>query len=192
MRLFQEMFKQRRPTIIRDINCIGASKTLLIQQDLETPKQISLPLLVAFFDDVAELPVFTVKDIYVEHFIINITNLCCWVKHFYDKSPIPELTRIKAMQRCMNLLIRVLKFVWREYYNPTPEVSGSGKANEDERRARAEADVKLKLDYMELIRQTLQFFDWLCINNKFQFLFNEESGRANLAFIINACNMILC
>jgi len=112
-------------------------------------------LLVAFFDDIAEIPTFVAKDVDVEHFIINITNLRCWVKHFYDKSPIPELTRIKAMQRCMNLLIRVLKFVWREYYNPTAEISKNGKTNDDEQKAqkaRAESEVKLKLDYMELIR----------------------------------------
>lgn len=175
--LFNYMFEQRRPTIIRDINCIGASKTLLKQQDLETPQQISLPLLVAFFDEIAEIPVFQPRDIDVDAFIINIKNLRCWVKHFFAVSQIPELTRIKAMQRCMNLLIRVLKFVWREYYNTD--------------KGESEFTAHLKLDYMQLIRVTLSFFDWLCINNKFQFLFNEESGQANLAFIINSCNMIL-
>lgn len=45
---------------------------------------------------------------------------------------------------------------------------------------------------MLLMRTSLSFFDWLCINNQFQFLFNEESGKTNLAFIINACNMVLC
>lgn len=81
----------------------------------------------------------------------------------------------------MNLLIKVLKILLREYFrddksdqmNPPPSA-------------------QTQLDYMTLIRVSLSFFDWLCINNKFLFLFNEESGRANLAFIINTCNMILC
>lgn len=37
----------------------------------------------------------------------------------------------------------------------------------------------------------LSFFDWLCVNDRFLFIFNEESGACNLAFIINTCNMIL-
>jgi len=43
-----------------------------------------------------------------------------------------------------------------------------------------------------LIRTGLSFFDWLCINDKFIFMFNEECGKANLAFIMNTCNYILC
>ncbi len=52
----------------------------------------------------------------VPEFIEQIKDLRCWVKHFYAVSTIPELTRVKAMQRCMNLLVRVLKVLWREYY----------------------------------------------------------------------------
>jgi hypothetical protein len=48
-----------------------------------------------------------------------------------------------------------------------------------------------KIDYMLLIRTCLSFFDWLCVNNRFNFIFNEESGRTNIAFIINMCNMVL-
>lgn len=38
----------------------------------------------------------------------------------------------------------------------------------------------------------LSLFDWLCINDKTIFMFNEECGRTNLAFIINMANGILC
>lgn len=76
------------------------------------------------------------------------------------------------MQRCMNLLIKVLKVVWREYFS--------------------DIETDLKIDYMLLIRTCLSFFDWLCINDKFIFLFNAESGKTNMAFVINTCNMILC
>lgn len=44
---------------------------------------------------------------------------------------------------------------------------------------------------MLLIRTCLSFFDWLCVNNRFNFIFNEESGRTNIAFIVNMCNMVL-
>jgi hypothetical protein len=51
--LFQYMFEQRRPTIIRDISCIGASSTLLKEQELSIPMFISLPDIMSFFDDFA-------------------------------------------------------------------------------------------------------------------------------------------
>jgi len=45
------MFEQRRPTIIRDLSCIGASSTLLKEQNLLIPKLINLPEIVAFVDE---------------------------------------------------------------------------------------------------------------------------------------------
>lgn len=53
--LFRFMFEQRRPTIIRDLSCIGAASTLLREQGLKIPELISLPDIVAFFDDFSEL-----------------------------------------------------------------------------------------------------------------------------------------
>lgn len=49
------MFEQRRPTIIRDISCIGAASTLLREANLKIPVLISLPDTVAFFDQIADL-----------------------------------------------------------------------------------------------------------------------------------------
>jgi len=48
----------------------------------------------------------------------KITDLKCWIKHFYDKSTIPELTRVKALQRCVNFLIRAFKLSWVDYFTP--------------------------------------------------------------------------
>lgn len=48
-----------------------------------------------------------------------------------------------------------------------------------------------KQEYMRLIRATLMLFDWLCLNNKFIFLFSEECGRANLRFIMDTNNKVL-
>jgi hypothetical protein len=133
-----------------------------------------------FFDDFADLPKIIPKNIDVKNFIDKVKDLRCWVKHFFSVSNIPELTRIKAMQRSMNLLVKVLKIVWREYFR-------TDKNDKKEPIVTSEA----KIDYMQLIRTCLCFFDWLCINDKFLFLFNEESGKSNLAFIINSCNMVL-
>jgi len=44
---------------------------------------------------------------------------------------------------------------------------------------------------MTIMRAALSLFDWLCINDKQIFLFNEECGRTNLSFIIQTCNLIL-
>jgi len=45
------MFEQRRPTIIRDLGCIGASSTLLKEQGLQIPNLINLPEISAFVDE---------------------------------------------------------------------------------------------------------------------------------------------
>jgi hypothetical protein len=180
--LFNYMFEQRRPTIIRDISCIGASSTLLKEQEMTIPAYINLPDIMAFFDDFAQNQAIRPSQIDVSKFISYIKDLRCWIKHFFVQSTIPELTKIKAMQRSMNLLIRVVKVVWRDYFKDM--------SNTDEG-AKPEVSAHRKIDYMLLIRTCLSFFDWLCINDRFAFFFNEESGRTNLAFIINMCNMVL-
>lgn len=53
--LFRFMFEQRRPTIIRDLGAIGASSTLLREAGLKLPELISLPDIVAFFDECPSL-----------------------------------------------------------------------------------------------------------------------------------------
>jgi len=59
--LINYMFEQRNPAIIKELSCIGASSTLLKEQDLEIPVFTTLPDLMAFFDRYAAL-----KDITVE------------------------------------------------------------------------------------------------------------------------------
>jgi hypothetical protein len=44
---------------------------------------------------------------------------------------------------------------------------------------------------MVLMKTIMQFFDWLCVNNRFIFIFNEECGKTNLRFIVQTCNKIL-
>lgn len=116
--LFVFMFEQRRPTIIRDISCIGAASTLLREAGLKIPVLISLPDTVAFFDRIAELEDHLTAEIIagkITELILSIQDLKCWVKHFYDQSTIPELTRIKALQRCCSVLIKVVAIVWDDY-----------------------------------------------------------------------------
>jgi serine/threonine protein kinase len=115
--LFRFMFEQRRPTIIRDLNCIGAASTLLREQRLRIPELISLPDIVAFFDDFSELEELKPSMISVNAFVLAIKDLRCWVKHFYEESSIPELTRIKALQRCCSFLVKVVGMCWDDFKN---------------------------------------------------------------------------
>jgi hypothetical protein len=108
--------------------------------------------------------------IIVNDFVLVIKDLRCWVKHFYDESSIPELTRIKALQRCCNFLIRVIGLVWEDYKHVAAE---------------------RRLEYLLLIKTILQFLDWLCIQNKENFIFNEESGRQNIQFVLDKCTTAL-
>jgi hypothetical protein len=108
--------------------------------------------------------------IHVDDFILVIKDLRCWVKHFYEESSIPELTRVKALQRCCTFLIKVVGLLWDQY-----------KAADPERR----------LESIMLIKVILQLFDWLCIKGKESFLFNQECGRANLKFLLERCNLAL-
>lgn len=115
--LFKFMFDQRRPSIIRDISCCGASSSLLKGVNLFIPDFISLADIVEFFDEFeTSSPLITPNRIFVDDWVNVIMDLRCWVKNFYATSNIPELSRIKALQRCMNLLIRIFKVVWRHYY----------------------------------------------------------------------------
>jgi len=106
-----------------------------------------------------------------ENIIAALNDLRCWIKHFYEQSSIPELTRIKALQRCMNYLTNIIRMVWEDF------------AVTD--------DSHKKIDYLELIKTILSLFDWLCRQDKYNFVFNEESGEANIYFIINKCNFVL-
>mmetsp|Transcript_3683 Transcript_3683/g.6271 ORF Transcript_3683/g.6271 Transcript_3683/m.6271 type:complete len:392 (+) Transcript_3683:252-1427(+) len=169
--LFRFMFEQRRPTILRDLSCIGASSTLLREQGLKIPQLISLVDIVSYFDDHLQMgDELTARILNIETFVLAIKDLRCWVKHFYDQSQIPELTKIKAMQRCCSLMVRVVTLTWDDYW---------------------EVSAERKLEYLHLIKSSLQLLDWLCIQKKDHFIFNEESGATNLHFIISRCNRAL-
>ena len=81
------MFEQRRPTILNDLGCIGAAGTLLREQKLKIPSLINLPVIVQYFDDLAEqgdeLTAATIANPKAD-LLESIKDLRCWVKHFYD------------------------------------------------------------------------------------------------------------
>ena len=94
----------------------------------------------------------------------------------------------------MNVLIRVFKLVWKDYFWDRPDLAGDWQGGEDDAALEIQAEgpsFERKAEYMRLMKATLQLFDWLCVNNRFIFIFNEECGRANLNFIIQTCNRIL-
>lgn len=95
--LVDYMFEQRNPAIIKEISCIGASSTLLKEQDLEIPVFISLPDLMAFFDRYAALKDLTADKINPNQMIKVVKNLRCWIKFFYDSSNIKAETKMKAI-----------------------------------------------------------------------------------------------
>lgn len=78
-----------------------------------------------YFDLYSERKEIRPQDIVVKDLTANLKDLRCWIKHFYNSSPIPELTRIKALQRCMNTLIRFLKVLWRDYFREGVDVYGN-------------------------------------------------------------------
>lgn len=94
--LFKFMFEQRKPTIIRDLLCIGASATLLREQKLEIPEFVMLPDLMGDFDLWSE-DWKSARDIDIDGLSARIKDLRCYVKHFYDDSSIPQSTKAKAM-----------------------------------------------------------------------------------------------
>jgi hypothetical protein len=92
------MFEQRRPSIIRDISCIGASSTLLREAGLTIPSFINLADIIGFTDDFeASSAVITPDKIHIDDWVSLIMDLRCWIKHFYSTSNVPELSRIKAL-----------------------------------------------------------------------------------------------
>ena len=193
--LFRYMFEQRRPQIIRDISCIGAASTLLREAGLQIPKFISLPDIVSFFDEFEKSAVkITPEMIFVEDWVGLTADLRCWIKHFYATTNYPELLRIKALQRCMNLLIRIFKVVWKHYFadqvRPPTGDEEDEEIDDDYQHFEAPTNER-KQEYLLFIKATLKLFDWLCLKNKFIFIFNEECGRANLKFIIDTCNKVL-
>ena len=48
-----------------------------------------------------------------------------------------------------------------------------------------------RADYLILIKAGLQLIDWLCVKGQEQFVFNEQSGKYNIEFIIDRCNYAL-
>jgi hypothetical protein len=107
------------------------------------PHLINLPEIVAFVDEFSNIENLTADMIEVDDFLNVFKDLRCWIKHFYSESQIPELTRIKALQRCVNLIIRVVRTLWSEFHT----------VEDSDKRA----------DYLILMKAGLQLLDWLCV-----------------------------
>jgi len=195
------MFAQRRPTIIRDLKCIGASDTLLKEQDIPIPDFISLPTLIGDFDE-WEDKWNSAKNIDTIALKTRTEELKCWIKHFYDKSTIPELTRVKALQRCVNFLIRAFKLSWVDYFTPNAidkkkqQSSLKNSYRKDWVPEKPENEITgpdpaRKAEYVSLMQVIVSLFDWMVTQKRENLIFGAESGTTNLAFIINTCNNVL-
>jgi len=142
---------------------------MLKEQGLLIPQLINLPDIISFVDDFAELKDVTAADIIIEDFQNVIRDLRCWIKHFYNESQIPELTRIKAIQRSINLIIRVVSIIWNDFSE----------------------NVERRGEYLQFIKNSFQLMDWLCVRGQEKFLFNEQNGKYNLDFILQKCSFAL-
>ena len=114
---------------------------------------INLPEIVASVDEYNQIENLTPDLIDIDKFLSDLKDLRCWIKHFYGESQIPELTRIKALQRCVNLIIRVVRVLWSDF----------DKVEDSDKRA----------IYLIVIKAGLQLLDWLCIRGQEQFIFND-------------------
>lgn len=149
------------------------------------PDLVNLPELMEFFDTESQRSTIVAKAIDIDLYVGQVKQLRCWIKHFYKQSAIPELTRIKALQRCMNFLIRVTKVAVKEFFEQAIT------SDSPTRKQQTESEPQERRDYKLLIRTNLSLFDWVCVQKKMNLLFNEECGRTNIDFVINTCNLIL-
>ena len=91
----------------------------------------------------------------------------------------------------MNLLIRIFKVVWNHYYVAERTVEDEQDGEDAQIYDVQTINEERKHEYMRLIRATVMLFDWLCLNNRFIFLFSEECGKTNIKFILDTCNKVL-
>jgi hypothetical protein len=179
--LFEHMFEQRRPTILRDLKGIGAAGTLLREQKFDgIPDLIQLPDIAAWFDALPDpLDSISQKELLGweykrQPFLEAVKDMRCWIKHFYDQSPIPELVKVKALRRCASILVKVANVVWLNY----------AKASEAEKKETQPA-------VLGHLTGILQLFDWIFVQGRQHFLFNPETGRTNLKLLLDLCNRAL-
>ena len=62
--------------------------------------------------------------IIVEDFAKHIKDIRCWITHFYEEDDVQEIIKIRALQRCMNFLIRIFKVIWVDYFFDRPDLIG--------------------------------------------------------------------
>ncbi len=123
---------------------------------MQIPDLVNLPELMEFFDTESQRTNIVAKAIDIELYVDQVKQLRCWIKHFYKQSTIPELTRIKALQRCMNFLIRVTKVAIKEFFEQAITVDSPTKKKTD-------SEPEERRDYKVLIRTNLSLFDWVCV-----------------------------
>lgn len=164
---------------------------MLREQSLMIPNLVSLPHIVAYVDDMENMgEELTASHVYVDEFMAMIRDLRCWIKYSYTESQIPELTRINAVRRCINLIIKVTKLCWRDYEALEVERNSFDLATKDGKKKYHKSAERMA-DFLYLIKCSLTLIDWLCNRKQEHFIFNEEYGQANLQFIIEYCNNAL-
>lgn len=80
-----------------------------------------------------------------------VRDLKCWIK--YDNSSLPELVKIKAVERCLLTILKCCDILWKGY-NESLNKGG----------------------ILKMILKSVNLIDWLCVRGDFKYIFNEENG----------------
>jgi hypothetical protein len=126
----------------------------------------------------------------VDEFMAMVKDLRCWIKYSYEQSTIPELTKIKAVRRCVNLILKVTRLTWNAYESLEVSRTDLDLSLQDSKKDYHKYSERMA-DFLTLIKYSLSLIDWLCNRKQEHFVFNEEFGPYNLAFIIEYCNNAL-
>jgi len=146
---------------------------------------VSLPTIVEYVDALDLMgDDLQAQHIFVDEFMAMVKDLRCWIKYSMESSPIPELIKMKAVRRCLNLILKVTKLTWLDYERLEVERNESSSKNNQKVNERMS-------DLLVLIKYNLALVDWLCNRKQESFVFNEEYGKRNLSLVIELTNNAL-
>lgn len=130
------------------------------------------------------------SQIYVDEFMSMVKDLRCWIKYSLSSSPIPELIKMKAIRRCLNLILKVTKLCWNDYERLEVERNEADTTTKDGKKEYHKFSERMS-DLLVLIKYNLALVDWLCNRGQESYIFNEEYGERNLNLVLELCNNAL-
>jgi len=158
---------------------------------LAIPHLVSLPTIVEYVDALDDLGEnLQATQVYVDEFMSMVKDLRCWIKYSLDSSPIPELIKMKAVRRCMNLILRVTQLCWHDYERLEVERNECEVQTQEGKKEYHKLSERMG-DLLVLIKYNLALVDWLCNRGQESYVFNEEFGERNLQLVLHLTNNAL-